>query len=35
MLLVRLCVSLLGNMLSGKGRNRARAGIVRVSYGSK
>ena len=35
MLLVRLCVSLLGNILSGKGRNRAGDGIVRVGYGSK
>ena len=35
MLLVRLSVSLLGNMLSGKGRNRAGDGIVRVGYGSK
>ena len=35
MLLVRLCVSLLGIMLSGKGKNRAGDGIVRVGYESK
>ena len=35
MLLGTLGASLLGNMLAGKGINRARDGIIRAGYGSK
>ena len=35
MLLGTLGASLLGNMLAGKGINRAREGITRAGYGSK
>ena len=35
MLLGALDASLLGNMLPGKGRNRAGEGIIRVGYRSK
>ena len=35
MLLVTLGASLLGNILAGKGINRAGEGIVRAGYGNK
>ena len=35
MLLGKLGASLLGNMLAGKGMNRAGEGIIRADYGSK
>ena len=35
MLLVALGASLLGNVLAGKGMNRAGEGITRAGYGSK
>ena len=35
MLLGKLDASLLGNMLAGKGMNRAGEGIIRAGYGSK
>ena len=35
MLLGTLGASLLGNILAGKGMNRAREGIVRAGYGNK
>ena len=35
MLLGILRASLLGNMLAGKGKNRARKGFIRVCYGYK
>ena len=35
MLLGTLSASLLGNILAGKGMNRAGEGIVRASYGNK
>ena len=35
MLLGTLGASLLGNILAGKGINRAREGIVRADYGNK
>ena len=35
MLLGRLGASLLGNILAGKGVNRAREGIIKVGYGNK
>ena len=33
--LSRIAASLLGNMLAGKGINRAGEGFIRVGYGSK
>ena len=35
MLLGALCASLLGNILAGKGLNRAGKGVIRAGYGSK
>ena len=35
MLLVILGAILLGNMLEGKGKNKAREGFIRAGYGSK
>ena len=35
MLLCTPCASLLGNILTGKGINRAGEGIVRAGYGNK